>query len=312
MNYQTTISGNLHTGQNPVNGTFESAGNTCADAYRFGFNAQEKDNEIYGLGNSYSAEFWQYDARIGRRWNIDPVDKAWESPYAAFRNNPLFFTDPDGKDGIGHIEERDGQKTLVIRATYFTNNRISQQTQEHVHNKMNAYKGKVFYKGERVNVEFQIEFALLPVDTKPEDVGGAAISDDFNEGLNTFNYIRDLQIEGAPAVGSGNRRGIEIDFQVGTQDLSNPDYVAAVMVEEIGHNIGFLHSDGGIMSVNFTRGTPTGKMTRYALQRFVNRLPEMTKAESSQSYWEASGEILENFEKRTGTTRINEDYSDEN
>ena len=47
--------------------------------YRFGFNGQEKDDEIFGsTGTSYTAEFWQYDARIGRRWNVDPVDKPWE------------------------------------------------------------------------------------------------------------------------------------------------------------------------------------------------------------------------------------------
>ena len=32
--------------------------------YRFGFNGQEKDDEVYGEGKSYSAEFWQYDTRL--------------------------------------------------------------------------------------------------------------------------------------------------------------------------------------------------------------------------------------------------------
>jgi hypothetical protein len=31
--------------------------------YRYGFNGQEKDDEIAGIGNSYTAEFWQYDSR---------------------------------------------------------------------------------------------------------------------------------------------------------------------------------------------------------------------------------------------------------
>src|SRR5690606_18721571 len=41
--------------------------------YKYGFNGQEKDNEVYGDGNSYTAEFWQYDPRLGRRWNVDPL-----------------------------------------------------------------------------------------------------------------------------------------------------------------------------------------------------------------------------------------------
>ncbi len=39
-----------------------------ADAlwYRFSMNGQEKDDEIYGKGNATSAEFWEYDGRLGR------------------------------------------------------------------------------------------------------------------------------------------------------------------------------------------------------------------------------------------------------
>ena len=64
--------------------------------YRYGFNGQEKDNEVSGEGNSYTAEYWQYDPRLGRRWNIDPVVKPWESSYASFNNSPIFFADPSG------------------------------------------------------------------------------------------------------------------------------------------------------------------------------------------------------------------------
>ena len=66
--------------------------------YRYGFGGQEKDDEVAGKGNSYTAEFWQYDSRLGRRWNIDPVVKPWESPYATFANNPMWFVDPNGAD----------------------------------------------------------------------------------------------------------------------------------------------------------------------------------------------------------------------
>ncbi len=64
--------------------------------YRYGFGTQEKDDEIYGAGNSYSAEFWQYDPRLGRRWNTDPIIKVWESPYATFENNPIYYNDISG------------------------------------------------------------------------------------------------------------------------------------------------------------------------------------------------------------------------
>lgn len=78
--------------------------------YRYGFQGQEQDNEVAGEGNSYTAEFWQYDSRLGRRWNIDPVVKEHESPYAAFANNPIWFVDPLGADSTVYLysQEIDG------------------------------------------------------------------------------------------------------------------------------------------------------------------------------------------------------------
>ena len=65
----------------------------CADPYRFGFNGQMKVNEIAGVGNHNTALFWEYDTRLGRRWNLDPVDQISISNYAAFANNPILNID---------------------------------------------------------------------------------------------------------------------------------------------------------------------------------------------------------------------------
>lgn len=68
--------------------------------YRFGFNGMEKDDEVFNTtGSAYTAEYWEYDTRIGRRWNTDPVVRPWESPYATFLNNPIAFCDPLGLEG---------------------------------------------------------------------------------------------------------------------------------------------------------------------------------------------------------------------
>ncbi|GAA0876006.1 hypothetical protein GCM10009118_24160 [Wandonia haliotis] len=64
--------------------------------YRYGFQGQEKDDEVHNSeGTSYTAEYWQYDSRLGRRWKRDPIVKHNESPYAAFANNPICFLDPE-------------------------------------------------------------------------------------------------------------------------------------------------------------------------------------------------------------------------
>ncbi len=74
--------------------------------YNFAFNSQEKDDEIYGsTGTSYTAQFWQYDSRLGRRWNLDPKPQITMSDYACFSNNPVWFTDPLGDKVKGKTEE---------------------------------------------------------------------------------------------------------------------------------------------------------------------------------------------------------------
>lgn len=77
--------------------------NFNSNSYRYGgAGGQEKDDEITGVtGSHYTAEFWEYDSRLIRRWNMDPKPTGWESPYAAFRNNPIYFIDPDGDIPIG-------------------------------------------------------------------------------------------------------------------------------------------------------------------------------------------------------------------
>lgn len=77
----------------------EMKGRVYSDStYRYGFNGQEKVDEI---GTShYTALYWEYDSKIGRRWNRDPVVKSWQSDYACFSNNPIMRIDPLGDDDI--------------------------------------------------------------------------------------------------------------------------------------------------------------------------------------------------------------------
>jgi len=112
-----------------------------AGKYKYGFNTQEKDDEpersgaredhlrtktteqIYGEGNSTSAEFWQYDGRLGRRWNVDPVIKTWESSYATFANNPLIYIDINGDDVINGWKDlrKNAEKKLTEKSAEIDN-----------------------------------------------------------------------------------------------------------------------------------------------------------------------------------------------
>jgi len=73
--------------------------------YKYGFNGQEQDDEVYGNGNLNTAEFWGYDTRLGRRWNIDPIDTHYESPYLVFGCNPTSMRDSKGLHKSTHTDE---------------------------------------------------------------------------------------------------------------------------------------------------------------------------------------------------------------
>ena len=90
-------------------GSVQPGRSYTSDAYRYGFNGQEKDDEVAGAGNSMTAMFWQYDTRLGRRWNLDPKPNPSISQYATFANNPIWFSDPNGDtlDIIGDDSEKD-------------------------------------------------------------------------------------------------------------------------------------------------------------------------------------------------------------
>ncbi|MDQ3191693.1 MAG: hypothetical protein M3Q58_08875 [Bacteroidota bacterium] len=82
--------------------------------YRYGFNGMEKTDEISGSGNHYTAEFWEYDPRTARRWNIDPVVKPWESSYATFLGNPILFIDPNGDDPSTDVTKNEDGTYKVV------------------------------------------------------------------------------------------------------------------------------------------------------------------------------------------------------
>ncbi len=79
-----------------------------SDSYRYGFGGHEKDDEVSGNGNHLSFGDYGYSPRLGRRWNIDPVNQISISNYVAFKNNPIYFIDVKGE------EPREGTSVLKV------------------------------------------------------------------------------------------------------------------------------------------------------------------------------------------------------
>ncbi|MBU0488925.1 MAG: hypothetical protein KKA07_18775 [Bacteroidetes bacterium] len=81
---------------------------TCADGYMYGFQGQEKDNEITGVtGSHLNFKYRMYDSRIGRFFAVDPLTKnfPWNSPYAFSENRVIDCVELEGRE-----KEKAGKK----------------------------------------------------------------------------------------------------------------------------------------------------------------------------------------------------------
>ena len=52
---------------------------TDIGGYRYFFNGQEADNEVFGETANFGYEFRQYDSRLGRWWSVDPKWNEYQS-----------------------------------------------------------------------------------------------------------------------------------------------------------------------------------------------------------------------------------------
>ncbi|MDP3929526.1 MAG: hypothetical protein Q8R57_10930 [Bacteroidota bacterium] len=129
-----------------------------------------------------SAEFWEYDTRLGRRWNQDPIVKPNESPYLCFGGNPIFHNDPDGDDyGITTKKDKDGKITnikvsakIYIQGDGASTDRAKELTKA----AQETYKTKTV---DGVEVSFDIQYVYDPK-KKAEDLNSK-----LGENLLTFN-----------------------------------------------------------------------------------------------------------------------------
>ncbi|MCD9612167.1 RHS repeat domain-containing protein [Tenacibaculum maritimum] len=69
-----------------------------ADSYRYGFQGQEKDDEVKGEGNSINYKFRMHDPRVGRFFAVDPLayTYSYNSPYAFSENRVIDAVELEG------------------------------------------------------------------------------------------------------------------------------------------------------------------------------------------------------------------------
>jgi len=184
--------------------------------YRYSFNGQEKTDEISGAGNHTTALYWEYDTRLGRRWNLDPVKKSWQSDYACFSNSPIWKVDPDGDDDFFNSEGKlirqtnTGSKIYVQTAS--GNVAYSQLPMNNMHNRQVLANITAYYAGQ-VGVSGTVGVSNYPKDrnnkalafTKGNEIyvnaraGGVGVTplfDDYNNLKSALRHEKDHKDKG--------------------------------------------------------------------------------------------------------------------
>lgn len=76
-----------------------------SNAYRYGFQGQEKDDELKGEGNSLNYTFRMHDPRVGRFFSRDPLEGKYPylTPYQFSSNQPIHAGELEGKESSNEL-----------------------------------------------------------------------------------------------------------------------------------------------------------------------------------------------------------------
>jgi len=91
------------------------------EGHRYGFQGQEKDDEIKGEGNSINYRYRMHDPRIDRFFSLDPLAPSypWNSPYAFSENRVIDGVELEGLEYISvhHYANGNVAKTKFYKMT---------------------------------------------------------------------------------------------------------------------------------------------------------------------------------------------------
>lgn len=213
FSYSFTLDSVSYTQQTGANSSTQlvQISNKVGDKYRFGYNGQEKDNEIAGVGNHNTAEFWEYDTRVGRRWNTDPVVKPWESSYACFANNPIWYSDVNGDDGTqtgsGNGYMTGDLNNVVVRCSRFNADKKDDKDKGDDYKKSPGGGGGAGGAGAGANSKHSVGEDQLKKHAKQLKADGFGVEDNGGGGSGA-------QGGGAQSKGGVNWNGVNTGLQV--------------------------------------------------------------------------------------------------
>jgi RHS repeat-associated protein len=183
-----------------------------SNSYRYGFQGQEKDDELKGEGNSLNYTFRMHDPRVGRFFATDPLAPEYphNSPYAFSENRVIDAIDLEGKElsvrrnGDGWIVEA---KFKVVDESDLKNNSYLDRFISQVQTDFEKFNGDgEIYK----NVTFRAIYSkdatlsIFVVDQPVDDAKkvGVSLTDNEKNGVNVIAAFTPKEQRGNVKTGS--------------------------------------------------------------------------------------------------------------
>ena len=195
------------------------------DSYRYGFQNQEKDDELKGAGNSVNYKYRMHDPRVGRFFAVDPLASKypWNSTYAFSENKLIAWRELEGlesyyaADGftfLGQIGNSSEPRVLnSVEAERHVKNAIYKEKMGLTTSHQEAYEydldmAKKCSKGYYESIRPIENLNLLPYQTKRSENDLVAYIDNTNTVVGTVdNFIPESSKPKLPNSVSGGLTG---------------------------------------------------------------------------------------------------------
>jgi RHS repeat-associated protein len=201
------------------------------DGYRYGFQGQEKDDEVKGEGNSVNYKYRMHDPRIGRFFAVDPLAASypWNSVYAFSENRVIDGIDLEGREFSKStlLDPETGKTQIKITVKVTPPKGDDRMTKEQIENykaSAQAQFGIILSSASHDNVEYSGELIF-------DD--NATICSNFNI-RKKGNRVGGSAIPGAFGVAIGETDGETVDFYSGQK-------VGEIFAHETLHLAGIEH-----------------------------------------------------------------------